>query len=565
MINFRLIASVFFCSIYAALVLGGLFYYRGSSALYLLFSMSFLLMLITSFRLRTCYGYLFLVIMLWMGFWVKITAHLIFDYAYIEPVGRFVDDSTAWDEVLWIAFFTSAGVMLSRLGFDILTGRYYRANHILPRVPIWYCNVRAWLWLVVIFVLILMAILNSVLGIQQVGLVHRTLLPWPLNALIAWQITIGGSLVLTVLLWWEVGVTKNISWSIFALLAEAVLSTLSVFSRGVYIFHTVPQMIALYNNRKLLAGVGVAKIIATFIVWLCLLLFAIAGVTSLRAYFYPASNHKTTENQLRLTRLEVVEGGISNVKKLIDKGEPQEAHLQELLSERAALIAGTHARIIRNEKQIFAGQTDVIDRESMADVTNSNDSRVFSLENKQAFNQFFYQFRSGLIDKVVSLSVDRWIGLEGVMAVVSYPNKSIELFKEVAFEKRELGGVTKYQNIANSHYQWTDTDAWQFASLPGMAAFLFISGSKWVVLIGAFSFVFILQMAEMAVSKLTANPLLCSLLGITMANTIAQFGVTPRQDIPFYVMNACFILFVYIVQTRMFGQFINGVLHIRKN
>lgn len=61
--------------------------------------------------------------------------------------------------------------------------------------------------------------------------------------------------------------------------------------------------------------------------------------------------------------------------------------------------------------------------------------------------------------------------------------------------------------------------------------------------------------------KLTSNPLLCSLFGLTLANTVAQFGITPRQDIPFYSMILGFVLLVSIVQSdkvcrvmRKFGR-----------
>jgi hypothetical protein len=145
------------------------------------------------------------------------------------------------------------------------------------------------------------------------------------------------ALLLTVLLWWEVALRKNIAVSIYAPLLEAGLSASSLLSRGIYICHTFPQLFALFENRKSFNSLSRTKTAILILFLGCLMMLVIAGVTTFRAYLYPHVGGFTTEEQKRLTRLEVLEGGIAHVKKLIDKGEPQEGHLQELLAERASL------------------------------------------------------------------------------------------------------------------------------------------------------------------------------------------------------------------------------------
>lgn len=744
----------------AGLILAGMNSYPGSKLLYLLFSASFSLMLFTSFNKRTHYGYLFLVVTLWLGFWGKITAHLILDYPYVEPVGQFDGSAAAWDEVLLVAMVASIGVMLGKLVFGIFPNKYSRE---LPSdqsmVPAWYPAARKWIWLFAATGIVGVAIANMVLGIQQIGLTPRTILPWPLNGLIAWQVSIGSALLVAVLLWWEVALRKNIAVSIYAPLLEAGLSASSLLSRGIYIFHTLPQLIALFENRKSLNGLSRAKVVVLLFFLGCLMMLAIAGVTTFRAYLYPHVGGFTTEEQKRLTRLEVVEGGILHAKNLIAKGESQEGHLRELLIEKADLeaqsqksrlevLAGGIAHVkqlilkgepqeghlqellaekARIEKSLaikgsgeteFADVLNELNRQKMqsrlevlaggiahvkelilkgepqeghlqellaekaniekslaikgsgetefADVLNelnrqktqsrlevlaggiahvkqlilkgepqeghlqellaekarlektlrkqtaigkvqepslmkevrvpklsppavqhpprSNENTpgegvaeaevaankvpetiTTATDKKQLYNEFMHQVGSGAIYRILSLSVDRWIGLEGVMAVVAYPHKSVELLKEAALEKREVGTATKFQIVANSHYRWTDSSQWQFASLPGSAAFLFFSGSMWVVLLGMALFVFVLQLSEQLVFRLTANPLLCSLLGFTLANTIAQFGVAPRQDIPFYAMIVCFVLFVYVVQSDKIYRMIRKHISARND
>ena len=148
------------------------------------------------------------------------------------------------------------------------------------------------------------------------------------------------------------------------------------------------------------------------------------------------------------------------------------------------------------------------------------------------------------------------------MAVSAYPEKSKKLLIEAITEKRGIGTTTKFQEIANSHYRWVDANVWQFASLPGAAAFFYFSGSLWMVMLGMAVFALLLQLSEQFIFRLTANPLLCSMFGLTLANTISQFGITPRQDIPFYGMIFAFVILVWMVQSdKVSGLYLKHVSH----
>jgi hypothetical protein len=438
-----------------ALLILGLNNYPGSKLIYLLFSAVFWLMLLTAMNKRTHYGYLFLAIALWLGFWGKITAHLLLNYPYVEPTGRFDGSATAWDSVLWVAISASTGVMLGRLLVHLMGMKYARIVSMDDaKVPAWYPALRKCLWPLALTLVLCTGALNLILGIQQIGLVPRTILPWPLNALIAWQVSMGSALLLTVLLWWEIASKRSISLSVYALLVEAMTSTTTMLSRGVYIFHTVPQFFSLFENRRSLAGMSKAKTAALTLAFAALLVISISGVTTFRAYLYPHAGGFTTEEQMRLTRLEVLEGGIASVRILISQGEHHEVALRELLAEKEKL----EAAISKNQ----AGRNPAIAGDHPENIKNavspaSSPDRL--LENKsKLLSEFYYQFDAGALPRILSLIVDRWIGLEGVMAVSAYPEKSNKLLFDAITEKRGIGTTTKFQEIANSHYRWTDAN-----------------------------------------------------------------------------------------------------------
>lgn len=528
------------------LVLFGLNNYQGSTSVYVLFSITFWLMLWTSFGKRTAYGYLFLAIMLWLGFWGKVTAHLILDYPYVEPVGLFDGSAGSWDNVLWVSTLASIGMMFGKLLFTFVSKMYSRITVTgQESVPSWYLGKRQWVWTISLTIIIGIHVINIVLGIQQIGLTPKTILPWPLNALIAWQVSIGSAMWIAVLLWWDISLKKNIAMPIYALVIEATAATLGLLSRGVYIFHTVPQFFALFQNRSRITGMSKKKVFALILTFTCLMVFTLSIITTLRTYLYSHSGTGFTfEEQKRLTRLEVLEGGISHVKSLIAQGESQEEHLKELLAEKAQL---EQARSINGTKNEEAENNELDNIKSADQDRLSSDSL---LENKNdVLNELDTESLARTLPLIVSLAVDRWIGLEGVMAVSAYPDKSSFLLLEAVKEKREIRKITQFQNISNSHYRWVDSNKWQFASLPGAAAFLYFSGSLWVVLLGMAMFSFLLQLGEQLIYVMTTNLLLCSLLGFTMANSIAQFGLTPRQDIPFYSMVFLFLILVYLLQS----------------
>jgi hypothetical protein len=322
----------------AVLLVLGLQNYPGSKLVYVCFSAMFWLLLLTALNKRTHYSYLFLAVALWLGFWLKLTAHLILKYPYVEPIGHFDNSAAAWDSVLYVAIVASAGMMVGRLLFAALKFRYSQVVDPLPvRVPAWYVARRKLIWSLALAFIVLVALANMILGVQQGGLVQRIVLPWPLNALIAIQVSIGSALFLSVLLWWEIALNKGITVSVYAVLVEAAVSTTSLLSRGVYVFHTLPQFFALVRNRSLIRDFSKLKVAILLVFFAALMVVSIAGVTTFRAYLYPHAGGFTTEEQKRLTRSEVVDSEILTTQDLILKGQPQEAHLLELLTEKAEL------------------------------------------------------------------------------------------------------------------------------------------------------------------------------------------------------------------------------------
>lgn len=539
--------------IYIALVLGllvfsgGLITYAGSKTTYAVFTLIFMLTLASGFYGKFSYSYFFLVTFIWLGFWLKLTVHSIFDYTYVEPTGIFDGSGSSWDEVLWVAIAAGIGVMAGRLAYARFVQSSSSEETSTIAAPTWYPELRNWAWVITLLVVIGITAANAVYGIQQIGMVPRTVLPWPSNAVIAWMTSIGSAMGVATLVWWDIVSKRKSSISIYAILIEACLATVSLLSRGIYIFHTIPQMLSLYRNRRILTGTSSKQVIVLGVVFVGLFVGTLAVINVLRGYLYPHLGLiiSTSVNQTRLTQVEVLNGKIPEIERMMASNtSPEELR-------RFYKLHGLKADVpLEVQRQQF-----IETRAKFAKALAEEEVRGKEIANstvgqlKVLMEELAYQLKGGAIERTSQLLVDRWVGLEGVMAVQSYGAKGSALLLEGIAEKREIGKVPLYQEICKSHYRLMDAKTWQFGSLPGASAFLYYSGSVWIVMLGMAVLSLVLLALERFIYVLTRNPILCALLGFNLANFVAQLGMTPRQDLPSYAMMFGGVLAIWLVQS----------------
>jgi hypothetical protein len=221
-----------------------------------------------------------------------------------------------------------------------------------------------------------------------------------------------------------------------------------------------------------------------------------------------------------------------NVRKFRDFLSTRALVFYSVLAMVGFLVIGTAVNVFRN---------------SLYDVT------VNTLNAETIYGtQFDTVVASG--GRMMNLAVDRWVGAEGIMVAVGYPDKSVALFEELLVEKPSIGHVTKYQYIAKSHYSQMDANKYQFNTLPGVAGFLYLSGSFGLVFAGTFLLALSVSASERLIQIVSENPFICAMSGIWMANMVAQIGVTPRQLLPQIAMNLAVIGIISLAQAYWFRR-----------
>ncbi|MBT8558147.1 hypothetical protein G6712_04070 [Polynucleobacter paneuropaeus] len=515
--------------------------YSGSKITYVLFSIVTSAMLIAGFRQKISYGYLFLTIFLWLGFWLKMTIHTILGYPFIEPVGLFAGDAQSWDEVLNTASVASLGVMLGKIMFDSVISRINpRYSEKKSVVPQWYANNRKWMWAGMIVTSAASIFVNMWYGLHQIGLPPRTILMWPLNAGFAWMLNIGMATGIALFVWWDITLKKSVTLPFFVIIAEAFLSSVSLLSRAVYVFHTIPQFWAVIRSKKMLNGWSHAKTALVATIFVLFLAVSISAVTTSRNYLYQSGIYSSTAYQVAHARWEIVSNLIEALElRIKNAAVAEQSALLRQLSELSA-------------EKLELEQIQIREKGKLLDAQSSD-----SMEFKVLINEFGYQIKSGFATRILQLSVDRWIGLEGVMAVQSYPEKKMSLLWYALSGKQEVSKADTYQGISKSIYLESDHAKYRFRALPGAVGFLYYSNSQWIVMLGMVLFSLLILVFEYFISALTDNPIICSLYGAVMASNVAQFGGTPRENLPYFFMLASGIFLVWMVRTNFFAP----VLH----
>lgn len=153
---------------------------------------------------------------------------------------------------------------------------------------------------------------------------------------------------------------------------------------------------------------------------------------------------------------------------------------------------------------------------------------------------------SAVVEQTTTLFLDRWVGVEGVMAVVGSESKGWGVFKEAIFEKFDKSVNSFYdQNFVETGYDNSRDDGLHFISLPGYVAFLFYPGSYLFLICAIFVFSMVAASFEYLVYRLGGNNLVfCALIAQVIAFRYTSFGYVPLQS---YMLFGSILLNVLIL------------------
>jgi hypothetical protein len=145
---------------------------------------------------------------------------------------------------------------------------------------------------------------------------------------------------------------------------------------------------------------------------------------------------------------------------------------------------------------------------------------------------------------VMSMAIDRWPGLEGVMTVSAAPGRGWSSLREILTARRTLKEVDIYTRMSGSPFSNRHTARFHYATIPGPIALWYVSGSRWVVFFGILVFGLIAIVLEDLVARLHRNPFLQSVVGAYLAVLVTQItpGLGQKMLSVATLLLACFAL-----------------------
>lgn len=135
------------------------------------------------------------------------------------------------------------------------------------------------------------------------------------------------------------------------------------------------------------------------------------------------------------------------------------------------------------------------------------------------------------------LLVERWSGLEGVMATSAHADKSFGMWRRAAFDRRSYGTVDVYtRDIAKTGFQERHARQFHYASPAGPIAFLYFSGSLWMVAAGMAIIAMLITLIELSWRWLIRDELPLAISGWYLAFIVLQLSGNLQQAITGPVM-----------------------------
>ena len=461
----------------AAIVAGSLFY-PGELSYFLLFSLTFFAVLYSGLFLPFQYSHLFLAIPWFLGFWLKLVVHFVSGHfglmeaaQYVEPAGKFDGSAGAWDQVIITASIGGLGYLLGRLLLaPLVTKSHEQPSGIQP--PPWYRPLRTPLWVLVAITLVGIVYINAETGLIIRGYVPRIQLPWPFGALFSWTTDIGFALVLSVMTAWDRGLGAGPTRGFFALCIEGAVISIQTNSRGIYLFHTLPALVS-EIRRPITLRSPMGKVGMLLGIWLAGAIAIPLITTGLRAFGESMVLARTAQDNSPVA--------VAPASPATTPGETTTLHSAES-NAPVILISPTRFEFLRS------------------------------------FVIYAFQGASRLV-------IDRWPGMEGLMAVESYPGRSLTLFKTAALQRRTYGMVDIYTHtIAGSDFTEEQTKKYHNATIAGPVAFFYYSGS-WLIVFGGMALLAMLvSILELVWTSLVPDPLVTAMSGCYLALVVMQLS-----------------------------------------
>ena len=149
------------------------------------------------------------------------------------------------------------------------------------------------------------------------------------------------------------------------------------------------------------------------------------------------------------------------------------------------------------------------------------------------------------LNQVLFLVSGRWVGIEGMMTILSNPEKSFLFFKRSFNEKFNYSNSFYENAVKKNVHSYKRNPPLFTVYVPGMIGYLYYTGSVFFLVTSIIFVCFVCSYLEFFALKASKNNLIfCSLIGNILAYRVAHFGYMPINT---YKILTAIILTIFLV------------------
>ena len=183
---------------------------------------------------------------------------------------------------------------------------------------------------------------------------------------------------------------------------------------------------------------------------------------------------------------------------------------------------------------------------------------VTQLRNLNFVKTEFYQPKSieTTVSELLSLSVNRWVGIDALLSVSQNENISFEFFKSSLSEKKQFRKGSFYIDNFYQNFENTEKENFNVVITPGLIPFLYYTGSVIFVFISMIIIIIFCSLIEKIFFLFSAkNEILINVIGYAMAVRVTHFGYLPYNTFNYLLSLLITLFFVYILSLVIWKKF----------
>lgn len=481
-LEFSILAMVLGISIVAT------FLYPGQTWIFIVFAGLTIAMVHAALTNNTKSYYVFyLFSFMALGYWAKIVLHLLSASAFIEPTGSFEESPEAWDKALIVIIVAFSALLVSCwLAIYFTKGRTQSKT-----IPVDGQYLPSFLTISLITSACLLGF-NYYFSIIKIGYEPSLKLNSYIYVVFAFMVAWGNVIILSTLACWMVA-NRSIATStlFYIVIFEGALAAISMGSRVQMILHvSAPFVLYMLQGKSLVWHLTSRDFIKIALTTALLFVFSLLAVSAERIESFAKAIPVEEQSESHTA------GGDVWL-----RNTPHTDHSQLLLRE-------TKTKEVKFEPTIEQ-KTKMIARE------------------------------------ISKLIVDRWVGIEGVLAVTSHQYLSNNLLEQGLKEDPAKGVKALYQRMSDAKYgQFSN---FTFMTIPGPIAVLFYSGSHLVVFFGMAILFITGYFIEFVTSKTIKNAMANATVGVALAYLTVQINF-PRAFLFFLIELIAFLIAVALLK-----------------